>query len=220
MKAVFIKDDKMNLWLFNVDDVKIRRVEGSGRVNLDYSNRKAFDLSIRDKVMNELKADEYPFIIHRAKLNKENVNMISKILMKNYEYLRESAGLSLTEEKKEDELKVDSIFMQLRPYSPYKLSEMLDPQFEPRDKTRSARESTVGKRKASHASTSFSIKNSAEQVRNYYMYQSVNEFSPNFFKARKDSAAANFKHSSYQSNLHGAFRNSNQMMRMKCMMNW
>eukprot|EP00826_Nyctotherus_ovalis_P006186 TRINITY_DN1143_c0_g7_i1.p3 TRINITY_DN1143_c0_g7~~TRINITY_DN1143_c0_g7_i1.p3 ORF type:complete len:147 (+),score=36.60 TRINITY_DN1143_c0_g7_i1:1252-1692(+) len=146
--------------------------------------------------------------------------MISKILMKNYEYLRESAGLSLINEKKEDELKVDSAFRQLRPCSLYKLSEMLDPQFDPREQARSARETMLMRRKTSHASTSFSIKNSAEQVRNYYMYQSVNESSSNLLKTRKDSAPSNFKDSSYQNNLHRAFRNSNQIMRMKCMMNW
>jgi len=156
--------------------------------------------------------------------------MISKVLMKNYEYLRDSIGLALTEEKKEDELGIDKVFSQLRSHSPYKLSKMIDPQFEP-EKTESTRESMMIK--GSYASTSFSIKNSADQIRNYHLYQSVNGKSSSFLKQRNHSTKSQFR-DSYQTNtqsnfssakkcdtnFHRAFKNSNQIIKIKCMVNW
>jgi len=46
----------MNLWLFDVDDVRVRRIEDNSNINK--ADKKAFDVSIHNEVMKEIKADE------------------------------------------------------------------------------------------------------------------------------------------------------------------
>jgi len=102
-------------------------------------------------------------------VNQKNVEAIYTVMRKNYEIMKQNIGLSMNEIDEPDKLKVDDIFEKLRPDSPYKLSEMLNPDFNPKkkleDKAKSGKEIKIVWKE-------YATNNSAEEVKNYYMYDS------------------------------------------------
>ena len=74
----------------------------------------------------------------------KNVEALCGLMKKNYEYMKLKAGLIDGEVEERDKLKVDEIFEKLRPDSPYKLSEMLQPSFNPKKKLDSMRKEGKG----------------------------------------------------------------------------
>eukprot|EP01022_Parablepharisma_sp_SALTPOND_P013052 TRINITY_DN1714_c0_g1_i1.p6 TRINITY_DN1714_c0_g1~~TRINITY_DN1714_c0_g1_i1.p6 ORF type:complete len:155 (+),score=11.62 TRINITY_DN1714_c0_g1_i1:1339-1803(+) len=91
-------------------------------------------------------------------------------MRKNYEYMKQKAGLASNEKEEEDKLKVDDIFQKLRPDSPYKLSEMLNPGFNPKRKLDAlARDGKNFEGKWRE----LAVECSAEEVKNYCLYHST-----------------------------------------------
>ena len=98
----------------------------------------------------------------RATINKNNVKEICKIMTRNYESIRESVGLFSHND--DEDLGLDSLFMKLRPKSPYKLSEMLNLTFKPKNA-----DIRLVSRKFK------SKKPSADEVKKFYMYNKIND---------------------------------------------
>ena len=111
--------------------------------------------------------------------------------MRNFEFIRKSVGVSFNEPEKSDNLGVDEIFRNLRPESPYKLSEMVDPKFDPEkgNKYFNLKLSSSMKLKKSNTSEKYINqwnsndreylrKRSAEQIKQYFMYKNISDLKP------------------------------------------
>lgn len=68
-------------------------------------------------------------MLRRYKNGPENVGILRKLMRKNFEIMKNKAGVFEKKVEEDDKLDVDEIFKKLRPKSPYKLSEMLQPSF-------------------------------------------------------------------------------------------
>jgi hypothetical protein len=54
MKAMFLKDEQENLWLFHATDIKIRRCVAKVEGHLRAEERACFSVETRDMVLKEL----------------------------------------------------------------------------------------------------------------------------------------------------------------------
>ena len=90
-----------------------------------------------------------------------NAGSICEVMDKNYITIRERLGFTTHKQDTGELLGIDSVFKRLRPSAPFKLTEMLSPEFKPKDHI-------VFKDRLQTTRTS--IKYSPEQIRAYYMY--------------------------------------------------
>ncbi len=129
MKATFLRDEHNNLWLFDAEDIRVRQIairldEHCLATKMDYFNCKT-----REHVIREL--DEFST---QYKLDCSSVDTIYKLMRKNYECMKRQVGILAPGAEDRDRLHVDEAFRRLRPSSPYKMSEMIDPDFSPKKK--------------------------------------------------------------------------------------
>ena len=109
-------------------------------------------------------------IYNRNKINENNVESVCTIMKRNYQYMREKARIVFGMNDEKDIESLDPIFKKLRPYSPFKLSEMLEPNFNP------------GKARSFTANTKMRYipipkQLSPKQIKEYYMYNKIyNEY--------------------------------------------
>ncbi len=69
----------------------------------------------------------------RKKLGASQIEKITDSMKKHYEFLKDATGLRKEIEEAPENSKSDSIFSQLRPCSPYKLTQLLSEDFNPKE---------------------------------------------------------------------------------------
>jgi len=90
-------------------------------------------------------------------------------MSRNYERIKQRVGINITEKKNGLGMNLDEAFKRLRPNSPYKLSEMISPRFNPRKNEKEFKLIVGGE--------SVLRKYSVEQIKEHYMYKNINNSS-------------------------------------------
>jgi len=163
MKTTFLQDDSHNLWLLMADNIFIRENKNIIQSQSNSAKLIRFLHGVKDSVLADLE--------NSCRVEDEvEATQIVKIMDTNYNKMKLKTGIqNLTKEKLEDELEVDQVFDTLYPASPYKMSEMISPKFNPR-KTNSQRPNFATNESVNIAEMT------ADQVREMFLYRNNFEY--------------------------------------------
>jgi len=126
MSASFIVDEASRVWFYYAKDIMIRD---------NFTRLK--NIQINDKLLRAkeiVKANVYKAIEESQKnnlLNSYKIQTIYKKMKNDFENIKSRLSLAIKEDENEEETKIDETFKALRPKSPFKLTEMLKPNFDP-----------------------------------------------------------------------------------------
>ena len=125
MKATFTKDNLDNLWLSSAKDIYIKANSENNKNGPVY-----FDITqSNDGKQGNLGAQRK--CLKNYELSK--VNELSEVMDNNYKAMKLISGITVKNATSEDEFHLDKTFDMIRPGLPYKLSEMLNLNFNPKE---------------------------------------------------------------------------------------
>lgn len=145
MSASFIIDEASRVWLYYAKDIMIRD---------NFSRLK--NIQVSDKFLRAqtiVKEAVYKDIEENQKYNlvsTERIQSIFKTMKNNFDHIKSKLYLNENNEENEKQMKIDNTFRALRPKSPFKLTEMLNPNFNP--------ESSVEKMEFTNINDKFRLK--------------------------------------------------------------
>ena len=121
-KITFMRDNNSNFWLTYMKDIFVRKNPQlnnppPGRFDLIKSNLE----EIIEKNIKNLTTKE-----------KIHVGEFSTLMKNNYIEMKELIGIKKNMIEHDDKFSIDSVYKILRPESPYKLSEIINPEFDPK----------------------------------------------------------------------------------------
>lgn len=121
-KISFMRDNVGNFWLSYAKDIFVRK---NPQLNNEWPGRFQLIFSGLEKSIQKAKSK----LTHK---DEAKVGEYSRLMQSNYEGMKRRLSICREEKKDRDELGINTTFEVLRPESPYKLSEIISPCFDPK----------------------------------------------------------------------------------------
>ncbi|CAG9334758.1 unnamed protein product [Blepharisma stoltei] len=120
MQVEFLKDDDGKIWIIYANNIFVREMTAINEEKTEPIQIDAFTDNTRNRLIEDLEA------VAKGQKNKRT-EKLSTQMAKQFDYIKEASGISKLYEPTKPDMLTNNAFAKLRPLTPYRLDELLDP---------------------------------------------------------------------------------------------